>query len=147
LVAAAAGPAISGAEAVSGWSDEGDIRLPGEVYEVRTLGAWRDGNRAGPYRVVTLRGGFDRVQTVVMIQWMEQRLDQQAPSVVAVRRVELLDDLGPITVSAVQATEAPNGLNLSIRVKNIVSGEEGDVRAVAARPGQLTAEYTPMNRR
>ena len=147
LAAAAPGPASSGDEAASGWNGDGDISLPGEVYEVRTLGAWRDGNRAGTYRVVTLRGGYDRVQTVVVVQWMAQELDQEAPSVVAARRVELLDDLGPITVAAVQATEAPNELKVSIRVRNTVSREEGEVHAVAGLPGQLTAEYAPTSRR
>jgi hypothetical protein len=147
LAASAPGEANSDDEAARGSSGELDIGLPGEVYEVRTLGAWRDGSRAGTYRVVTLRGGFDRVQTVVTIQWMEQGLDEEVPSVVAARRVELLDDLGPITVSAVRATAKPNELSLSIPVRNVVSGEAGNVQAVAVLPGQLTADYTAMSKR
>jgi hypothetical protein len=137
--------ASSGHEAAS--SSSGGIEVPGEVYEVRTLGAWRDGSRAGTYRVVTLRGGFDHIQTVVIVQWLEQALDQGVPAVVAARRIELLDDLGPITVAAVQQTTAPNRLNVSIQVRNVVSGEEGNVEAVAGRPGQLTANYTPTRKR
>lgn len=147
LVASVPSWTTSGGQATSRFSDRVDIAVPGEVYEVRTLGAWRDGSRAGTYRIVTLRGGFDHIQTVVMIQWMEQGLDQGAPSVVAARRVELLDDLGPIAVLAVRETTVPDGLNLSIQVRNTVTGEEGDVEAVAGPPGQLTATYTPAGRR
>jgi hypothetical protein len=145
VAVAAASRACLGDEAAS--RSSGGIDVPGEVHEVRTLGSWRDGTRAGTYRVVTLRGGFDRVQTVVTIEWMEQGLDQGVPSVVAARQIELLGDLGPITVSAVQQTTAPNKLNVSIQVRNVVSGEEGNVEAVAGRPGQLTATYTPAGKR
>ena len=127
------------------------IGLPGEVYEVRSLGSEvenEDGSsRAGTYRVVTLRVGFDHLQTVIVIQWMERGSGQEVPSVVAARRVELLDDLGPITVSPVRVTKAPNELNLSIRVENIVSGEVGEVQAVAGPPDRLTAKYTRKSRR
>ena len=125
---------------------DADIDVPGEVYQVRTLGSWRAGNHAGSYRVVTLRGGFDRAQTVVMIQWMAQGSDQGVPGVVASRRVELLDELGPVTVSAVRETRGPGGLDVSIRVSNVVSGERGDIEATAGPPGQLTAKYTPTSK-
>jgi hypothetical protein len=145
LAATAAGRPCSGVQAASG-SGVG-IDVPSEVYEVRTLGSWRDGSRAGTYRVVMLRGGFDHLQTVVTIEWMEQRLDQGVPTVAAARQIELLDELGPITVSAVQQTTAPGRLNVSIHVRNMVSGEEGEVVAVAGRPGQLSAKYTPTGKR
>jgi hypothetical protein len=139
--------ASSGDAADSRLSADVELEVPGEVYDIRSLGAWREGRRAGTYRVVTLRGGFDRIQTVVIVQWMEQASGQDVPAVVATRRIELLDELGPITVSAVEQTSAPNELNLAIQVKNVVSGEQGSVEAVAGRPGQLTVEYTPTRAR
>jgi hypothetical protein len=145
MAATAAGRPCPGVEAASG--SGGDVDVPGEVYEVRTLGSWRDGSRAGTYRVVTLRGGFDHLQTVVTIEWMEQRLDQGVPTVAAARQIELLDELGPITVSAIQQAPAPNRLSVSIHVRNIISGEEGRIEAIAGRPGQLSAKYTPTGKR
>jgi hypothetical protein len=143
LAAPAPGHASSGDE--PGSTGELDIGVPGEVYEVRTLGTWRDGARAGTYRVVTLRGGLDHVRTDVLIQWMEQGLGEAVPSVVATQRVELLDDLGPITVPAVRETApAPNQLHVSIQTRHRVSGEEGNVEAVAGPPGQLTSEFAPI---
>jgi hypothetical protein len=118
--------------------DDGlDVGVPGNVYEVRTLGSWRDGKRAGAFRVVTLRGGFDHVHTSLIIQWMEQGLGEEAPDVVDERRVEGLDDLGPIVVLAVREAAAPDGLQLSIRTRNVVTGEEADVEVRAGAPGQL----------
>jgi hypothetical protein len=154
LAATACGRASPGEEAVSQSRGEIDIDVPdevvdvpGDVHEVRSLGAWRDGNRAGTYRVVTLRGGVDHIRTVVIVQWMEQAFGQGMPSVVAARRVELLDDLGPITVPSIRQRPSPDGLTVSIQVRNIVSGEEGAVEAVAGPPGQLTAEYTATGKR
>ena len=141
------GPASLGDEAAGRLSGDIDVDVPGEVYGVQTVGSWRDGSRAGTYRVVTLRGGLDHVQTVVVIQWMEQGLGQAVPSVVAARRVEVLDDLGPIAVVAIQAMAVPNGLHLSIQVRNAVSGEEGSVEAFAGAPGRLTSEYASANKR
>lgn len=147
LVAASApGCTHSNDEAASQVSGDVDVGVPGEVYEVRTLGAWRDGSRAGTYRIVTLRHGFDHVQTDVVIQWMEQGLDQEGPGVVAARRLEVLDDLGPITVEVGEPTVS-DGLSMPIHVKNVVSGEEGDVEAIVGAPGQLTAKYTPTGKR
>jgi hypothetical protein len=118
----------------------GDLAgVPGNVHEVRTLGSWRDGNRAGTFRVVTLRGGFDQIQTSLIVQWMEQGLGEEAPDVVASRRVEVLEDLGPIVVLAVRETSVPDGLQLSIRYKNVVSGEESDLEVHAGAPGELTS--------
>jgi hypothetical protein len=114
------------------------VGVPGNVHEVRTLGSWRDGNRAGTFRVVTLRGGFDQIQTSLIVQWMEQGLGEEAPDVVASRRVEVLEDLGPIVVLAVRETSVPDGLQLSIRYQNVVSGEESDLEVRAGAPGELT---------
>lgn len=147
LVAVPAGSRASSGDEAARRSSDVDVDVPGEVYQVRTLGSWREGDRAGTYRVVTLRGGFDRVQTVVMIQWMAQGLDQGVPGVVASRRVELLDDLGPVTVSAVRETAGPNGLDVAIRVTNVVSGERGDIEAAAGPPGQLMTKYIPTSKR
>jgi hypothetical protein len=57
--------------------------------------------------------------------------------VVAEQRVEALDDLGPITVSAVRETASSDGLHLSIATQHLVTGEEADVEVVAGAPGQL----------
>jgi hypothetical protein len=115
------------------------VGVPGNVHEVRTLGSWRDGNRAGTFRVVTLRGGFDQIQTSLIVQWMEQGLGEEAPDVVASRRVEVLEDLGPIVVLAVRETSVPDGLQLSIRYQNEVSGGESDLEVRAGAPGELTS--------
>jgi len=118
-----------------------EVGLPGNVYEVRTLGSWRDGDRAGTFRVVTLRGGFDHVRTIIVVQWMQQGIGEEAPEVVAERRVELLDDLGPIAVVAVREVAPSDGLHLRVRTKNQVSGEEGEVEVLAHAPDRLTATY------
>ena len=111
--------------------------MPGNVYEVRTLGSWRDGNHAGTFRIVTLRGGVDQIQTSLIIQWMEQGIGEGAPHVVDEQRVEALDGLGPITVLAMREAASSDGLHLSVRTRNVVTGEEADVEVVAGAPGQL----------
>lgn len=148
LVAAPApGWASSVDEGVGRPPDALDAGVPGNVYEVRTLGSWREGNRAGAFRLVILRGGFDRLQTVVLVQWMAQALGEDAPEVVDEQRIAILDELGPTAVRTVRSTPEPNGLRLSIRIRHLVTGAEGEVDVFAGGPGQLTSKYTPTRKR
>jgi hypothetical protein len=147
LAGGASGCARSGDAGAGPVSGEPGSDVPGDVYEVRTLGTWREGARAGAFRVVTLRAGFDRVQTVVIVQWMEQAMGAMAPDVVAARHVALLDDLGPVAVRAVRPTPVANGLRVSILISNLVSGEQGEVEVLAGAPGELTAAYAPASAR
>ena len=113
-----------------------------DVVDVRSLGEWRYGNRYGTYRVITRRGGIDRVQTAIIVEWLSQVMGEGSPAVVASRQVALLDDLGPITVAPAVYGKGPNQLTVSVEVKNTATGETGRVTSVAQAPGEMRTEYT-----
>lgn len=112
-----------------------------DVVDVRSLGEWRYGDRFGTYRVITRRGGVDRVQTTITIEWLSQGLGEASPTVVASQKVGLLEELGPIAVAPAVYGRSPNRLTVSVQVRNTVTGEAGKVTSTAQAPGQLHADY------
>lgn len=118
-----------------------DDTVPVDVVDVRSLGRWRTDTGSGTFRVVTREGGLERVQTTVAVEWLASGLADATPELVAVREVELLGDLGPIAVVSIDRRERPGEIEIDVTVRNQVSREEGTVRAVAAGPGDLRADY------
>lgn len=112
-----------------------------DVVDVRSLGEWRYGNQYGTYRVITRRGGVDRVQTSITIEWLSPVMGEEAPSIVASRNVQLLEDLGPVTVASAVFGRGSNQLTVSVAVKNTATGEAGRVTTIAQAPGEMRVEY------
>lgn len=119
---------------------DGDT-VPADVVDVRTLGRWRTATGSGTFRVVTREGGLERVQTSVAVEWLASGLADATPELVAVREIALLGDLGPIAVLSIDRRERPGEIEIDVAVRNQVSREKGTVRAVAAGPGDLRADY------
>ncbi|MFO1048238.1 MAG: hypothetical protein U1E52_10120 [Geminicoccaceae bacterium] len=119
---------------------DGDA-VPADVVDVRTMGRWRTAGGSGTFRVVTREGGLERVQTSVAVEWLTSGLADVTPELVAAREIELLGDLGPIAVVSIDRRERPGEIEIDVAVRNQLSGEKGNVHAVAAGPGDLRAEY------
>jgi hypothetical protein len=140
LVACSQAPGLADKPPTDDTTRDLEIVAP-DVVDVRSLVEWRDGNRYGTYRVITRRGGIDRVQTAIVIQWLAPVMGEEWPSIVASRSVDLLEDLGPVTVAPAIYGKGPNQLTVSVEVKNTVTGEAGRVTSIARGPGQLRTEY------
>jgi hypothetical protein len=77
---------ITGTAAVSQDAFEAALTtLPGEVREVNSAGRWRTADAGGVYRVIVLRGGYERIADRLYIQWVRDGAADQQPRVIRTR--------------------------------------------------------------
>ena len=111
------------------------------MVEVRSLGSWRIDDASGTYRVVIWRAGLERIHTLVAVDWIAADLGDGAPAIVASRPLDLLDELGPISVRDVSTRALASGMSIRVPVTNQATGEAGVVDSMAGAPGELTSRY------
>lgn len=118
-----------------------DARVAIDVVDVRSLGRWHAGDKSGNYRVVIRQEGFERIQTMIVVDWISSSLADGTLSVVASRPLNMLEELGPISVGPATSHSLPTGLSIVVPVTNQATGEKGVLETLAGAPGDLNSRY------
>jgi hypothetical protein len=109
--------------------------LPGEIQQVGSAGRWRTSEAQGFYRVIVLRGGYERVIQRLYVQWMRDADSENPPRVVATTGVTEINDAGPYTFTHALRAVATNRLRVTVDARHGYTGRRQRFVVEAAAPG------------
>lgn len=109
--------------------------LPGEIHEIHSAGRWRTSEAEGFYRVIVLRGGYERVAQRLYVQWMRDGDSEGPPRVVATAGIAAINDPGPFTFAHALHAAATNQLHVTVDARHGYTGQRRQFVVVATTPG------------
>ena len=112
--------------------------LPASVREVRSAGRWRADTGSGVYRVIVVRGGYEKYSDLLFIQWIRVNVNGE-PDVVATVGVKEVNDDGPVTLTHSLRAEGTNRLTITLNTHHSASGQRAQVILVATTPTKYSA--------
>ena len=82
------------------------------IADVRTGGYWKEDGRDGHYRVVLSHGGWEEINTTVLLEWIATGRGEDRESTVAYSNVLFENLLGSVDISTF--TAYPSGVRLEL---------------------------------